>query len=354
MTEPGTTLMQDYRGIVCDLDGVVYRGHEAVPHAVGALDAAISAGLRVVYATNNASRTPAEVATQLTELGLAPSPEDVVTSAQAGARRVRELLGAPARVLAVGGEGVRLALREEGLVVASDAADVRAVLQGFGKDVGWRDLAEAAYAVQAGAVWVATNVDATLPTDRGTAPGNGTLVEAVRSATGREPVVVGKPWTPLYELSAQALGTSAAQTLAIGDRLDTDVAGANAAGMDALFVLTGVHGPADLAAAAPAQRPRYVGADLRSLGQAYEAPRRVDDAWVCGPAMVEVVPDRDTALRTVCDGPAVLLLRASLAAWWEAADRDEVSARPGTAALQHWATLARRLADGGEPSVPRG
>ena len=337
-------LMQDYRGIVCDLDGVVYRGHEPIPHAVPALNDAIDSGRRVVYATNNASRTPAQVSAQLTQLGLAPTPADVVTSAQAGARRVRALVGDQARVLAVGGEGVREALRKEGLVVASEAAGVRAVLQGFGKDVGWRDLAEAAYAVQSGAVWVATNVDATLPTDRGTAPGNGTLVEAVRSATGEEPVVVGKPWTPLYELSAQALGTSAEQTLAIGDRLDTDVAGANASGMDALFVLTGVHGPADLAAAAEAQRPRYVAADLRSLRERYLEPRRVDGGWACGPALVELARDGEPTPRAVSDGPALLVLRASLAAWWEAVDRGEVPGEIGGAAAKYWAGVTEQLA----------
>lgn len=343
MTEPGTTLLQDYRGIVCDLDGVVYRGHEPVRHAVATLNDVVKGGRRVVYATNNASRTPAQVAAQLTRMGLTPSAADVVTSAQAGARRVRELVGEQALVLAVGGEGVRVALREEGLVVATEAAGVRAVLQGFGQDVGWRDLAEAAYAVQAGAVWVATNVDATLPTDRGTAPGNGTLVEAVTSATGQDPVVVGKPWTPLYELSTQALGVATGQILAVGDRLDTDIAGANAAGIDALVVLTGVHGPADLAAAEPAQRPRYVATDLRCLTQGYEAPRRVDGGWACGPASVGLVHEADPVIRVVTEGPAELVLRASLAAWWEAVDAGRRARDQPGADGEHWAMLADRI-----------
>ena len=152
-------------------------------------------------------------------------------------------------------------------MAGADGAVVAGVLQGYGPTVGWADLAEAAYAVQAGAVWVATNVDATLPTARGLAPGNGTLVEAVRQATGVEPLVVGKPHTPLYDLSAQVLGVGPEQTLAIGDRLDTDIAGANAAGMPSLLVLTGVHGVREAARATAAERPRYLATDLRAVGR---------------------------------------------------------------------------------------
>jgi len=358
VTEPETSLLHAYQGVVCDLDGVVYRGHEPVPHAIEALRAALHSGRRVVYATNNASRTPAQVAAQLTRLGVSLTERDVVTSAQAGAARVRERVGDGARVLAVGGEGVRAALREEGLVAASEAAGAMAVLQGFGADVGWRELAEAAYAVQAGAVWVATNVDATLPTDRGTAPGNGTLVAAVRSATGVEPDVVGKPWTPLYELSARRLDTDPSQTLAIGDRLDTDIAGANAAGVDALVVLTGVHGPADLAAAPVEWRPRYVAADLRCLDLDYVAPRKGDDAWACGAAVVRVASSDDPCVQVVCEGPAEHLLRASLAAAWEAVDGGAVAAESLREARmgQWWSVLTERLtaaggvADGGSHS----
>ncbi|MGZ4775915.1 MAG: HAD-IIA family hydrolase [Oryzihumus sp.] len=347
MTEPEAPLLHAYQGVVCDLDGVVYRGHEPVPHAVEALRSVVHSGRRVVYATNNASRTPAQVVAQLTRMGVSLTERDVVTSAQAGAARVRERVGHGARVLAVGGEGVRAALREQGLVATSEAADAEAVLQGFGADVGWRELAEAAYAVQSGAVWVATNVDATLPTDRGTAPGNGTLVAAVRSATGVDPDVVGKPWTPLYELSARRLDTDASQTLAIGDRLDTDIAGANAAGVDALVVLTGVHGPADLAAAPVEWRPRYVATDLRGLGVGYVAPRKLEDAWACGAAVVRVEVGEAPCVQVVCEGPAEHLLRAALAASWDAVDSGAVGAESLVKAEmgRWWSQVAERLAE---------
>ena len=323
-------LIEGFDGIVCDLDGVVYRGHDEVPHAVASLLSAVSAGVGVVYATNNASRAPADVAAHLSALGL-PGPESrVVTSAQAGARYVAQRCPPGSRVLAVGGPGVELALREAGLVavrapipaqVTSRSQTLVAVLQGYGAQVAWTDLAEAAYAVQAGALWVATNIDSTLPTDRGMAPGNGALVGAVRQAVTTDPVVVGKPHTPLYELSISVLGTGIDRTLAIGDRLDTDIRGATAAGMSSLFVFGGVHGWADVAGAEPDTRPRFVATDLRCLHAAYQRPVQ-DPAepsrWVCGQACAWVSGSGDLGLSRT--GALNDRLRAALAAIWYAAD----------------------------------
>jgi glycerol-1-phosphatase len=325
------SLIEGYDGIVCDLDGVIYRGHEAVPHAVESLLSALSTGVHVVYATNNASRSPAEVAAHLDALGLPGPGSRVVTSAQAGARHVAQRCPRGSRVLAVGGPGVFLALQEAGLFpVSAQATAVQAtpsggpliaVLQGFGADVAWSDLAEAAYAVQAGALWVATNIDSTLPTDRGIAPGNGALVGAVRQAVSVDPVVVGKPHTPLYELSVSVLGTSIARTLAIGDRLDTDIAGATAAGMESLFVFGGVHGWVDVVGAERAARPHYVATDLRSLHSAYAEPvQDIQDSsrWVCGEARAWVSAPGDLVVSRT--GALNERLRAALAALWHAGD----------------------------------
>jgi hypothetical protein len=175
--------------------------------------------------------------------------------------------------------------------------------------------------VRAGALWVATNIDSTLPTDRGLAPGNGALVGAVRQAVDVDPVVVGKPHTPLYELSVSVLGTSLERTLAIGDRLDTDISGATAAGMESLFVFGGVHGWADVVGAEKAARPRYVATDLRSLHSAYRQP--VQDLgdpsrWVCGEATAWVSAPGDLVVSQ--DGGLNERLRAALAALWQARD----------------------------------
>jgi glycerol 3-phosphatase-2 len=263
----GESLLSSHDALLLDLDGVVYRGAEAVPHAVEALKLASSSGVRTAYVTNNASRPPAEVADHLRRLGIEVADHDVVTSAQAGAREVAARVPAGSRVLAVGGPGVAEALIARGLVpVASATDDPAAVMMGYGPDVSWRELAEASYAVGAGAVFVATNTDSTVPTDRGIAPGNGTLVGAVRTATGREPVVAGKPYAPLMVESVERIG--AASPLVVGDRLDTDIEGAHASGLPSLLVLTGVTGAEQLLAAPPNRRPTYVTADLRGLASA--------------------------------------------------------------------------------------
>jgi HAD superfamily hydrolase (TIGR01450 family) len=250
------------RALVCDLDGVVYRGPSAVPFAVDVLR---RVGVPVVYATNNASRTPAEVVAKLRGLGLDVSVEQVVTSAQAGAAALaRRCPGG--RVLAVGGEGVGRALVEVGLVPVTHADEVDAVLQGYGPAVCAADLGQVAYAVAEGAWWVATNTDASIPDDRGVVPGNGALVGAVEMALGRGPDrVVGKPHPDLYLLAVERLGVPAEHILAVGDRLDTDIEGAVTAGLPAALVLTGVDSRDRALAAPESRRPDLVLEDLRGL-----------------------------------------------------------------------------------------
>ena len=265
----GGALTSRYGAIVCDLDGVVYRGPVAVPHAVEALT---DLDLPVIYATNNASRTPEDVALHLRELGVVCEPDAVATSSQAGVWVLAHRLPSGSAVLAIGGVGVATALREGGFVPVLPAqrreADlaVAAVLQGYGPAVTAADLGESAYAVQGGALWVATNMDATLPTERGIAPGNGSLVGAVQNAVGRAPdLVAGKPAPPLYLLCADRLALDPRRVLAVGDRLDTDIEGAVAAGMDSLLVLTGVDDLRACLEAPPQRRPTFVAPDLRAL-----------------------------------------------------------------------------------------
>ncbi|MQS08280.1 hypothetical protein FNX48_014155, partial [Streptomyces sp. IF17] len=198
----GIALHRTYDTALLDLDGVVYTGGEAVPHAVEALAAARAEGMASAYVTNNASRTPATVADHLTRLGVAAEPEEVVTSAQAVARLIAEAVPAGARVLCAGGEGLRVALRERGLVpVESADEDPAAVVQGYGgPEMPWGRLVEAALAVNRGVPWFASNLDATIPTPRGVAPGNGAAVEVVRIASGgtRRPTAAGKPLPPMH------------------------------------------------------------------------------------------------------------------------------------------------------------
>jgi glycerol 3-phosphatase-2 len=248
-----------------DLDGVVYVGPDAVPHAAESLDRALAEhGMRSAFVTNNASRPPSAVAEHLRVLGIRAADTDVVTSAQAGARMLAERIPPGAAVLAIGGPGVSEALEERGLrPVRSADDDPVAVLQGYGPDVSWRDLAEGSLTIARGGLFVATNLDRTIPTPRGRVLGNGAMVAALRHGTGVDPLVAGKPEPPLMVESVARSG--ARRPLVVGDRLDTDIEGATRVGIPSLLVLTGVTTWQDLLGAPPELRPTHVGWDLRAL-----------------------------------------------------------------------------------------
>jgi glycerol-1-phosphatase len=261
-------LCEEYDAALLDLDGVLYLGSEGVPHAAASVAAARSAGMRVAYVTNNASRAPVAVAAHLCELGIPAETDDVVTSGQAAVRMVAERVPPGASVLVLGSDALSELTRSAGLrpvrtVAAAAPSPVAAVVQGLSPTTAWTDLAEASVALRAGALWVTGNLDTTLPTPRGPLPGNGSLVAALRTATGREPLVAGKPEPALHQESVSRVG--ARRPLVVGDRLDTDVLGAVRGGADSLLVLTGVvDAPAVLRAPA-GSRPTYVASDLRGL-----------------------------------------------------------------------------------------
>ncbi len=290
---------------------MLYLAGEPVPFAADSVAAAAALGLRSAYVTNNASRRPPAVAELLRRLGIPAAPEDVVTSAQAAVRWLVERLPGGAAVLVIGTE----ALAEE--VAAAGLRPVRtaheppaAVVQGLAPETAWRDLAEAAVALRAGALWVAGNADSTYPSPRGPLPGNGALVAALQVATGRQAVVVGKPAPELHRESVARVG--ARRPLVVGDRLDTDVLGAVRGGADSLLVLTGVVDRDALLTAPRGSRPSYVAADLRSLlrpqrpvaGDEHEAVcGRARARWDRGQLVVEpaaVAPLSDDALRAAC------------------------------------------------------
>ncbi|SKC82408.1 HAD-IIA family hydrolase [Krasilnikoviella flava] len=301
-----------------DLDGVAYQGHLPIPHAADSLTAARTAGLRLVFVTNNASREPEEVAGQLTGLGIPTGADEVMTAAQACAALLRTRLDPGAGVLVVGGPGLRTAVADAGLTVVDSADDApEAVAQGYAAGLGWSDLAEAAYAVAGGAWHVASNLDLSLPTARGFAPGNGALVGAVVAATGVEPDSAGKPSPTMYRLAVDRAG--AERPLVIGDRLDTDLAGARAGGYPGLHVLTGVSSARDAVLAAPGLRPDYLGGDLRALLEPHPRPESGPEGWwTCEGRAARVV---DGALELDGQGPrGIDVARAACAAAWDAAD----------------------------------
>lgn len=271
--------------MLCDLDGVVYRAHEPCTGAVEGITAARERGVKVLFMTNNASRTPDDVAAQLTGLGLPTHADEVLTASQVAAALVAQEYPTVAdagtgTVLAVGGPGVGAALERDGLrwveaatlreSLTRQPVQVDVVVQGYGPDVGVTDLTEAAYAVASGAAWIATNDDATLPTERGLAPGNGSLVAAVRHATGAVPRVVGKPHAHAYLEALVRLGLPQDECLMVGDRLDTDIAGARAIGLRSALVLTGVSTRDEAASAPEPMRPDLVVDSLTELAHLWE------------------------------------------------------------------------------------
>lgn len=303
--------------ILADLDGVVYKGAGAIPYAVESINAAIEAGVRVGYITNNASRTDASVAEHLSGFGLTVAPSDVVTSPQAAVLLLADLVPAGSTILVVGGDGLTVEVEKAGFVVTRSALDnPAAVIQGFAPEVGWLQLAEAAFALHTGIPWVATNTDWTIPVARGTAPGNGTLVSAVHTAVGRLPVVAGKPEVAMFTLAVERFAASKA--VVIGDRLDTDILGANRAGLDSILVLTGIDQAKQVLAAEKDQRPTFILDDLRQLSEPYPetaVDERADGTIVTtvGTASIARAGEQLTVLES---GTPIDRLRAGAAAIW--------------------------------------
>jgi glycerol 3-phosphatase-2 len=282
-------LSREHDVALLDLDGVVYIGREAVAGAVSALAAARSDGMRLAFVTNNAARPPHVVADHLTELGVPARPEDVTTSSQAAAHYLAERLPAGANVLVVGTTGLIDALTERGLNPVHSADDApMAVVQGYSPATDWALLAEGAVAINRGLMWVATNLDPTVPSPRGPLPGNGSLVAALRHATGITPIATGKPDPTMHRESVERSGARA--PLVVGDRLDTDIEGARAVGCASLLVLTGVTSPSDLLGATPDQRPDYVAHDLSGLLVRHQAPQPIGPGvggYRCGSWVVD-------------------------------------------------------------------
>ena len=325
------TLVSRFDALLADLDGVVYAGPHAIPGAIGSLTQLSALGIGLGYVTNNASRSPAEVAAHLRELGAPADDNQVVSSSQAAADLLASLLPPGSRILITGSPALAREIELVGLVpVASQAEEPVAVVQGFNPAIGWKDLAEATYVVNAGALWVATNTDMSIPQARGIAPGNGTLVAAVAAATGQQPRVAGKPEAPLFHSAAKRLG--AERPLVVGDRLDTDILGGNNAGFATVAVLTGVDTRETILAARAAERPDYIIGSLTDLHRPYPDVVHDDGTYTCGEATARVA---NGAVGIIGSKDNLDSWRAACAAWWAATPDAATAHAPKLAWLDH-------------------
>lgn len=320
-----TRLVESYDAALFDLDGVVYLGPQAIHGVPEALETLRGLGTRIGFVTNNAARTPATVATHLRELGIAAAENDVVNSTQATVRMLAADLPAGAPVLVVGTDALTAQLEAAGFTTVATLADAPvAVVQGYHPDIDWKLLELGAIAVQMGAAWYATNPDLTRPTERGIVPGCGAQIAVIRACVDVEPRVAGKPYPPL--LDETVLRLDARHPIFVGDRIDTDIMGANAVGMDSLFVFTGAHGKRDLLEAQQNGRPTHIAWDVSGL---LAPPMQVvvtDGRSVCGGQSVlarEGVAILETGATTVAEQLEALWAGLQLA-WQQGIDASEL------------------------------
>ncbi len=235
---------------IIDMDGVLWEGTRALPGIGLFFEALRARDIPFVLATNNASRTPDQYVDKLAGFGVQVTLGEVLTSAQATAAYLsQQRNGAQPRgqVFAIGEDGVRQALSDAGydlLGLYEPGADY--VVCGMDRGLSWDKLATATINIRAGAAFIGTNPDVTLPSEHGTTHGNGAILAALQTATGVAPVIIGKPEPIMYQQALARLGSDPARTLVIGDRLETDILGAVRAGLPSLLVLSGISRAEDL------------------------------------------------------------------------------------------------------------
>jgi glycerol 3-phosphatase-2 len=255
-------LVRRHDALFLDLDGVIYRGDHVLPGVPELVAEVRSGGTPVLFLTNNSSRTPGQVADALRAMGVPASPGEILTSAVATASMLQRQGVEGASAFVIGERGIREALADIGVrLLDGEPGRSDLVVVGWDRSADYPKLRTAGLLVQRGARLIATNADASYPAPTGLWPGAGALLAAITTTTGATPTVVGKPARPLFEAAAAAAGAS--NPLVVGDRLDTDIAGAAGMGWDSLLVLTGSTRPSDLPWAD--DLPTYVGEDLSIL-----------------------------------------------------------------------------------------
>lgn len=249
------------RHLIIDMDGVLWHGETALPGLGPFFQFLREQTIRFVLATNNASQTPDQYVAKLARLGVTVSLTEILTSAQAAAIHLETIAPKGAAVYTIGELGVAQALTERGFVLSENGASY--VVVGMDRGLTWEKLARATLNIRAGAVFIGTNPDRTLPTERGLTHGNGAVLAALQAATEIAPIIVGKPEPIMYQQALARLGGQPTDTVALGDRLETDILGAVRAGIKSIFVLSGVSTRAQLGQIS--YQPDWVFAGLADL-----------------------------------------------------------------------------------------
>jgi 4-nitrophenyl phosphatase len=230
------------KSLIIDMDGVVWRSDAPIGDLSAIFDRIRSRGLKFVFATNNSTKTSGQYVEKLKEFGVDVEPWQVVTSSQAAAHAMAQKLAPGTKVFVIGEDGLRLPLEEGGFEIlpTEDAPQAKAVVMGMDRGINFQKLTEATLLVRDGIPFYATNTDKTFPTPRGEIPGAGAWISVITTATNVEPIVAGKPFPFLMDLSLEKLGTQPQETLVIGDRLETDIAAGQGVGCPTALVLSGV------------------------------------------------------------------------------------------------------------------
>jgi len=259
--------LSDIAAVIADMDGVLWRGDEPLPGLVEFFDMLRTRGLPFALATNNSAKAPAEYVAKLGRMGvLNVSEEQVITSGTATVSYLQTRYPPGTRVYVLGGDGLRTILTDAGYIVSEDGADV--VMVGFAPNLTYERLKKATLLIRAGADFIGTNPDPSIPTPEGLAPGAGSIIAAVATASDSAPIIIGKPYPPMFEAALRFLGTLPEETLMIGDRLTTDIEGAQQVGLRTALVLTGVTTREELAVSVA--QPDGVYEDLPTLMAAWQ------------------------------------------------------------------------------------
>jgi 4-nitrophenyl phosphatase len=253
------------KALILDMDGVIWKADAPIGDLAATFQRIRERGLKYVFATNNSTKTPEQYVDRLNEFGVEAEPWQVVTSSQAAARAMAQTFPRGTKVMVIGEDGLRIPIEQQGFEIVSleNVSEAKAVVMGMDRSVSFDKLSEATLLIRKGIPFYATNMDKTFPIPRGQIPGAGAWISVITTATNVQPIVAGKPFPFLMDLSLEKLGTKREETLVVGDRLETDIAAGQAVGCPTALVLSGVSTREQAACWNPT--PDVIAADLREL-----------------------------------------------------------------------------------------